>query len=119
MPSDINGWPYAVPTDAVADYPATSQALAQALSDGVCKFLTGYATVTLSNSDNGFTQVDITGGNFSEAPVVLAISTNFSYYCYRAASGTTSATTYPIGVRHYQATASSNTVGFNFIAIGV
>lgn len=73
MPANTSkGWPYILPADNVADYPVTSQALAN-FADAAVPYAqaAGQATVTLA-SGTGTVAVTFPASRFSVAPLVQA-----------------------------------------------
>jgi hypothetical protein len=72
------GFPYVQPADAVADYPTTSQALAQKIDDKVpYAVAAGMVTVTIAAAaTQGTAAVTFPVGRFTVAPIVQASVNN-------------------------------------------
>src|ERR1700759_5004398 len=73
MPANTSkGWPYVLPTDNVADYPVTSQALAT-MAEAVVPYAqaAGQATPTMTNG-TGSVAVTFPASRFSQPPLVQA-----------------------------------------------
>lgn len=73
MPSATSkGWPYVGPTDVVADYPVTSQALADK-ADAAVPYAIAQGVVTISwaaTTQSAVTTVTLPVGRFSQPPLV-------------------------------------------------
>lgn len=108
----------ATDTDTALADVAASVAQVQADLDTRPKIKVGTADISLSNSGSGTVSVDISSAGFTAPPSISVISTNYSYYGYRAAGGTNDANTMTIGVRHFDNTSASTTVTVYYIVVG-
>lgn len=107
------GFPYILATDNVADYPATSLALANALEAMVLAAQqVGMTTATVASGANSGTQaVTFTAGRFAVAPLVVATCQfpTGAYYPTLTGRTTTTGFTFTVINRDAAATAGSAT----------
>lgn len=79
----------------------------------------GEVSISLNSEASDFVQADISAFGFSQPPSFAGVSHNYSYYVYKAGSGSYTNLTLPVGVRHFDNVSGTTTVTVYWVAIGV